>query len=212
MKKFEEFEKAHQDAMRDIKEYSTKSQSEMMAITNYLLKTEDNPYSFLPKGWEGSIATSTDFLSLLNVIHHALFDDGDISFPIVNGEPRIALVSRHTENYLDFILTDNEIKDLKSGKKQYTVKQCKDVLDFIEKHQEYFKNQVKNWFTNDAAREGLDFALEYYQKYSNFDQKWQFDQNIIQKIQSIRKIFRIVKNDGLDLNEEENKSIAPKLK
>ena len=202
MNTLEKFEKTHKDAINYINQCRTTGEPEMIAITNHLLETDANPYSFLPHGWAGALSTSTGFESLLHVIHHALFDDGEISFPIVNGEPRIAFVWKNEDDYADFILTETEQNMRKNHEAEYTITHCKDVIDFIEKHQKHHDKNVKQWFIQDSARQGVAFATEHYSNYAKFDSDWEFDKDVIKEIQSIRKIFGIVKNDGFDFIEE----------
>lgn len=49
----------------------------------------------LPDGWNTSLQSSSDLVGLLSNIHHALVDDGDICFPVYNGQPYIAFACQH---------------------------------------------------------------------------------------------------------------------
>jgi hypothetical protein len=182
-------EQRHREAIASIELYRNSDEPEMRAITEYLLATDANSYSFLPHAWAGAMETSTGFDSLLGTIHHALLDDGDISFPVVNGEPRIAFVWRNEKNYADHILSEQE-KFLRSHwGSEYTVEQCKDVMDWIAQHKEYHLKDIRRCYIQDAARQGWEFAAEHYSRYANFDPKWQFDTAVISAVEKIRKTF-----------------------
>ena len=57
-------------------DYEQEFQMLALAITN----TDKNPWSFMPKGWEGVRDDAQQYESFLTMVHHALCDDGDISF------------------------------------------------------------------------------------------------------------------------------------
>lgn len=150
----------HNQALRGIDRcLSNTDEPEMQAITQYLLETEENPYCFLPEEWAGAMETTTGFYSLLSNIHHALYDDGAIIFPITYSGPQIVFSEKYSfdENPLDH--------------KDKRVKYCKDVYDFIDKHKAYFRAQVRIWFLSDQNL-GLEKAIEHYSKYSCFDKEW----------------------------------------
>lgn len=182
-------EQRHQEALASIESYRNSDYPDMRAITEYLLETDANPYGFLPHHWAGAMETSTGFNSLLNMIHHALYDDGDISFYKINGEPRIAFVWRHEENYADYVLSEQE-KDMRTRwGSEYTVEQCKDVMDWIAQHKEYHRKDIRCWYIQDAARQGWEFATERYSRYANFDPDWEFDDAVVAEVEKIRTVF-----------------------
>ena len=185
--RIEVMERNHRDALASIENFRKSSEPEMQAITEYLLETEANTYGFLPHKWAGHVETSTGFAILLSMIHHALYDDGDISFPVVNGEPRIAFVWRNEENYADHVLSEQE-KDLRERwNSEYNVEQCKDVMEFIDMHKEYHRDDIQRCFIQDAARQGWEFAVEHYSRYAKFDPDWEFDKEVVAKVEQIQK-------------------------
>ena len=182
-------EQRHQEALASIEQYRNSKEPEMRAITEHLLATDANPYSFLPHAWAGAMETSTGFAGLLSTIHHALVDDGDISFPMVNDQPRIAFVWQHEENYADYILSDQE-KDMRvRWGSEYKIEQCKDVMDWIACHREYHRKDIRRCYIQDAARQGWEFAAEHYSRYANFDPEWEFDEAVVAEVEKIRKAF-----------------------
>lgn len=182
-------EQRHQEALASIEQFRTHKEPEMRAITEYLLETDANPYSFLPNGWGNALDTSTSFDSFLSIIHHALYDDGDISFPIVNGTPRMAFIWRHEDNYSNYVLSDTE-KDLQKRRgTEYKIEQCQNVMDWIALHREYHRADIRCCYIHDAARQGWEFATEHYSRYAKFDPDWEFDDTVIKEVDEIRKVF-----------------------
>lgn len=189
MLRLKNIEENHQNAMKEIQDFLNDECEEMKAITKLLLETDVNQYGFLPNKWANGFETSSGFASLLRMIHHALVDDGDISFPVVNGEPRIRFVSRWEDNYEQYALNETEKHFKRERGNTYTVEQCKDVFDFIEKFEEYHSNQVLLWFINDSSRFGIDFAVKHYSKYAKFNPDWEFDDKILEEIENVSQRY-----------------------
>ena len=190
MNRLEALEQNHLEHMEKIKEYLSSSTPETMAIAKFLLKTEANPYGFLPEHWAGCTESSSGMTSLLHHIHHALHDDGEISFPIVNGEPKIVFAWANTENYDNLALnsTQQHFRDTRGV--TYDIEQCQDVFDFIAKCTEYHRTDILRCFITDAAMRGITFAVNHYgNNYAAFDPDWEFDAEIMTKIMKRRVIF-----------------------
>ena len=184
MSRFQKFENAYNDAIAAIVHHMSSNNDDMRTITNWLINTDHNPYSFLQEGWAGSMSTAEGFASLLHTIHHALVDDGDISFPVVNGEPRIAFVWRYEPDVRKYILTEQEhlldkesrirtIRKLKDDESLYDISWLNNVSEFIEHRDRFFIEQLKGWYANDAETHGVSFATESYKKYKQFDPLWE---------------------------------------
>jgi len=189
MLRLKNIEQNHQNTMKEIQDFLNDECEEMRAITNLLLETDVNQYGFLPENFANVFETSSGFASLLHVIHHALVDDGDISFPVVNGEPRIRFVSRWEDNYEQYALNETEKHFKRERGKVYNIKQCKDVFDFIEKFNAYDYNETRRCFISDAARRNIDFAVEHYSRYVSFDPNWEFDEQILKEIENLRQTY-----------------------
>lgn len=171
----------------------------LQAITKLFMETDVNPYGFLPGHFADGFDTAGGMSSLLGMIHHALYDDGDISFPIVNGEPRIAFL-HHTEDcYEDLILNETEKHFKKNYGHEYELKRCSDVFDFIQKFEEYHSKEVRNWFITEASRRSIEFAVEHFSNYARFDPDWEFDEQIIAEIQQNRQ--KLIANGMLKVQE-----------
>lgn len=190
MNRLEVFEQNHLEHMEKIKKYLTSSEPEMMAFTKFLLETPANPYAILPEHWAGCTESSSGMRSLLNHIHHALFDDGEISFPIVNGEPKIVFVWSNEDNYADYVLNETQKHFRDTRGVTYDITQCQDVFDFIAKCTEYHRTDILRCFITDAAMRGITFAVNHYgSNYAAFDPEWEFDDEIMAKIMKRRAVF-----------------------
>ena len=106
MKGFDRVEKAHKEAIEYIR-FMLKD-PELGDFINWMMNTEENPYSYLPEGWASATYTSTGFSSLVHVINHAWYDDGDISFVTVKGQPRIAFAHPTDEWFEKECLSSSE--------------------------------------------------------------------------------------------------------
>lgn len=175
MNTFDKFQKNYDDAIKSIKKFlePTEYDPSMHELVKWMMETDANPYSYLPHGWAGSLESAQSFASLLNMIHHALYDDGDITFVTVNDEPRIVFVWRHDDNFKNYVLSDTE-KDIvkRYGEDSYDIK----VLDikpseFGPLYDIYHKNWLKECFISDARR-GVNWAAEHYRQYKLWDESW----------------------------------------
>lgn len=165
------------------------SEPEMQAITRLLLETDANPYSYLPNLWAGHLDSATDLESLLHMIHHALYDDGEISYPVVNGEPRIRFQWPDDDKDIKFTLCSVELDYYQRYQKKFRVEFCKDIFDFVNRHKEYHRTDIRSCYIHDAARHGFDFANQVYSKYAVFDPEWEFDDEVVDQVKKISKIF-----------------------
>ena len=93
---YEKFDKAHSKAKENISAMlDRRDASDVAVLGRWLLETEANPYGFLPERWAGSVETATGLVGLLNHLDHAMVDDGDVCFPVVDGCPKIAFLSEY---------------------------------------------------------------------------------------------------------------------
>lgn len=190
MLRLKTIEQNHQDSLKTIKSFLDDESPEMRAITKLLCETDVNPYSFLPHEFANGFNTSSGFESLLHMIHHALVDDGEISFPVVNGEPRIIFVSAYEHNYEDYALNETEKYFKQKRGNTYNIEVCASVFDFIELFEDYNSVEVRRWFIADASRRGIDFAVEHYSCYARFNPAWEFDDTILAEIARKRNELR----------------------
>lgn len=173
--KFEAFQKNYDEAVETIKRFlePSKYEPQMNGLVKWMMETDANPYSYLPHGWAGATGSAEGFAGLLHTIHHALYDDGDITFVTVNEEPRIVFVWRHEDNFRNYVLSEQE-KDLeKRWSSEYRI----EVLDikpdeFGPLYDAYYVKEIKHWFMDDAEVHGVEYVVKHYQKYKLFDPAW----------------------------------------
>lgn len=172
---FEKFDKAHEEAKDGIKKYlaSTKEyDQETVHLLKWLLNTSHNPYSiFVDECWAGALGTASGFHSLCNMIHHALVDDGEISFvQVENSDPQIAFVWKHEDNIEKYVCNEWQ---LKRGVDKKDIKFFKDAYEFTQAHDEYKVQWLKKCFMCDAESHSLEIAVMNYQNtYPYFDTAW----------------------------------------
>jgi len=173
--KFAAFKKNYDQAIESIKRFLEpgKHEPQINGLVKWMMETDANPYSYLPENWAGCTKSAESFASLLHVIHHAVYDDGDISFVTVNGEPRIVFAWHHEDNFRNYVLSEQE-KDLE---KRWSSKYAIEVLEiepdeFGPLYDAYYAKQIKRWFMNDAESNTVEYAIEHYQKYKLFDIAW----------------------------------------
>jgi hypothetical protein len=165
--RFDIFETRYNDAISYIKKLQT--DDVMSSITNWLLDTEINPYSFLPEFYANLAYTAEGFERLLHRIRHALVDDGDISFPVINNNPYILFVDRYEATInsfadLSLYLEDNyDIND---------VVWLNSIEEFMVAADEYHRKTIKRCFKSDLRRFGIDEVVSHYKNYKVFDESW----------------------------------------
>lgn len=175
MKKIEEFNRMHEEALQTIKDMLEPRQydPDSSSLFKWMLETDANPYSYLPERWAVGMSTAAECASLFRYIDYAVYDDGDITFVKVNGEPRITFVWRHEDNFRDLVLSSQE-KDLEA---RHHFKYEVEILDikpaeFGPLYDAYQRESVKRYFIADARAEGVDWAAEHYRKYNCWEESW----------------------------------------
>lgn len=167
MKKFETFKKNYDEAVETINTFLEGPES-MTELTKWLMTTDANPYSYLNDAWAGMTQSAEGMASLLYCIHHAVVDDGDITFVKVNDEPRIVFAHKFDDNFRDVVLSRQE-KEFKKIEIEVLDIQPN---DFGKVYDEYQKTRVKVWFLYDARCRGVELARQYYENYNCWDESW----------------------------------------
>ncbi len=172
MNRFEQFKQSYVDAIEHIEyEKNNKERPDMAVITQWLLETDVNPYSFLANG--DVLSSAEGFSSLLHKISHALYDDGDISFVTVDDEPRIVFMDyEETEQERVSVLRQIEIENEKNGLCRYEICKLKSVKEFIEAFEHFNIKYEKLVFENDIWSDGLAAAIEKHQNNKYFNKDW----------------------------------------
>lgn len=120
MKRFDEFKKKYDEAIRLINRMAEEPSS-IKELVNWLINTEHNPYSFLPENYAAGFCSAEGFASLLYMIHYAVEDDGDICFLMINGTPSIRFIDRYSDNLEEKVLSKQELA-LKKKSEQFTAR------------------------------------------------------------------------------------------
>jgi len=166
--RFVMFETKYNNAISYIKKQQT--DDVMSSITNWLLDTEINPYSFLPNSYAELAYTAEGFESLLHQIRHALFDDGDISFPVINNNPYILFVDRYEATINSFADLSLYVEDIYED--IYDIVWLNSIEEFMFAADENHRKTIKKCFNSDLRRFGIDNAVSHYKNYKVFDESW----------------------------------------
>ena len=170
MNKFAKFEQTHQSAMQMIQKYRDIKEDSydfgMVCLVEWMLKTDINPYQYIDARYAGLTDTSTGFLSLLSTIHHALYDDGEIEFVSISGQPKMVFVNRYDDNFYSVMgrpVTDPiNVLDI-------------EPKEFIRLCEQYHKNHIQRCYILDAARNGVSFADSHYSSYDCWEESWRYE-------------------------------------
>lgn len=182
MNKLAKFEQAHQSAMRIIQSYRDIEEGSydygMVCLVEWMLKTNINPYQYIDRRYADLTNTSTGFLSLLNIIHHALYDDGEIEFVSIDGQPKMVFANRYDDDFYSVILSDNEKERFEETGRPIT--DFVGVLDiepkeFIDLCEQYHKSHIQKCYIMDAARNGVRFADTHYSSYDCWEEDWKYE-------------------------------------
>lgn len=182
--KFDQFNDFHQNAMDFIRSALTDDGkwSDVRGIVKWMLATDANPYSYLKEPWSIKTCNAEGFASLIHHIRHALYDDGACTIVTVNKEPRI-LFHYGSPNLKELALSDTE-KNMEEHMKplreefgmegeQYEIKVLDiNLNDFGQHYDAYYETKIKEWFTWDAERHGVEFATKHYSEYQLFKPEW----------------------------------------
>jgi hypothetical protein len=176
MNKFKTFKKVYEEAVESIHRFID-DPSDMNELAAWLMTTDASPYSYLQEGYAGMMSTAEGCAGLLTTIHHAVYDDGDITFVKVDSAPRIVFAHSHDDNFRELVLSvqEQEIeKRLVFGRtRQYKL----EILnikpnDFPEIYNTYQIKDLQRCFSYDAGRNGINFALDVYRKHACFREDW----------------------------------------
>lgn len=188
MSRINAFNKTHQDAIDFIEECKNSEFEELRLLTNFLLETDSNPYALF--GDDGNcMGTAETFAGVLRLFGHALYDDGELCFPVVNGEPRIRFVSKQDaiNNPRMFVLTEQErqmdapgtsyrqFSGIPDNQSIFEVSVITDVKEFIATLEASQAADLQRCFMDDAEDYGLNVALAHHQHKRLFNRGWVLD-------------------------------------
>lgn len=167
---------------------------QLSKLYNWLLTTDTNPYSFLPEGWANSLVTASGTSALFSMIHHAVIDDGEISFVKLNDEPMMLFIDVRNMSQQDlykFLLTEQE----KSSGFEFDIEILKiEPNDFGDHVDFYQRKWMQKCFIQDAAQHGIEFTKDAYSKYKLFSEDW--EHNLKDKIDKRKKFYDVLRRGG----------------
>ena len=189
---FARFEKTYNEALITINRFlNDGTTGDLRKLTAWLMDTDANPYSFLPHEWAGSLGSAESFAGLLYFIHHAIYDDGDICFVTVNGEPRIVFAHPEDKDFRERVLSEQE-QDI-ATRPQYCAKYDIQVLDinandFGDVYDAWHANWIRECFISDAEQfDNVNYAADHYRKYACWQESWIID--CVQEIEARRQLY-----------------------
>lgn len=187
LRQLEAFAKNYEDAMAEIQSYLHSNDETKRLLTRLVevfLDTDANPYSFCPKEYAESFYSAQRFSALINALDHAMYDDGDVTFFLINGEPRFGFFNQYDANdEVCLNSTEKHFKKTYNNDYRYEVVSCE---DWIREFLLYHCKEVRRFFIDDAARFGIDFAVKHNSTYAKFDPAWEDDPAILAKIDALR--------------------------
>ncbi len=190
MNRFKLFKSNYNDAIKDIKLMLMDDDPATQHILNWLIETEHNTYGiFCDAHWAHAMTTAEGFSSLAHNIHHALVDDGDICFPVINRCPKIAFVSQHDTDVMKYLLRDYEKRS--HILPEPTVTFLKDVFEFTKAHDEFEVADLKRCFLSDAVRFDVSFAMDHYGNKKGFNRDW------IDEVESAKEKYKRIFGKGV---------------
>lgn len=87
-------------------------------LVTWITNTDISHYDFMPKGWENCITDAKDFDSFLHIVHHAMVDDGDMTFVNVKEHGSFIVFAHENDDYFN-ILVEKHLENVDSAIKNY---------------------------------------------------------------------------------------------
>ena len=176
-KKFAEFEKSYNDAVESIKRYQ--ADEDVGVLVNWMLNSDENPYSYLDDSHAHLLSTAEGFSFLSSILHHALVDDGDVTFFSVDGQPQILFVHQcDLKDYKEFKRKSYKIIEVDGRPKldyewvDSDIVIFKDYHEWIDAIEIYATNDLKRCYLSDKECHGEEFATKHYSQYKRFNPEW----------------------------------------
>jgi hypothetical protein len=145
--------KSFDASMVAIEGYRNHSNHGMRRIACWLTETSANPYDYLDRSYAGYFSSADSFASLLQLIHHALLDDGAICFVVVNGRPMIAFEDKFEIENVDLRSSiELMVADRRGVKRQYELLDGVDA--FIERRDQYERLRLESLRLRQAVADG----------------------------------------------------------
>lgn len=174
--RYEEYNQSHEEAIARIEEMTT--DEKFGPFATWLVETTHSSWGFYPAGWQNSTATASGMANLLGTIHHALYDDGDISFFVCpNMTPRFGFFNRNDWTDIDPVDAMGNSDYTTLVKKGISLGDDITFLDgpaeFIAAIEKYKLEWAERAFVRAISRNGFDFTYQYMDElYKPLAQQW----------------------------------------
>jgi len=167
MNRLKRFQRAYEESVAHINEASSRN-DEYGEFVKWMLETESDPYIWLPRSYAVMMEDATRFSTLIGLIHHAFYDDGDIEMVKIDTMPRIFFDWRHEDGFRERCLSDTLCRDdVDLVVLDVSLKEFSELVD------SYYLDKTKKAFVQDAARYGIEFAKKHYSSnYVFYDDSW----------------------------------------
>lgn len=166
-KKINEYRKNFEGAIAEI-ELAMNTANSIQSLVRWLMGSEVSPYSYLPRSRAGLTNTAEGMLDLINEIHHAVYDDGDITFVLFNDRPVIIFAYQHEADFTDKVV--KAFSHTSDRCKSYTVEVLGDsIQEFVDRLQDYHEKEMRRHFITTTSMYGVEFAKNLYSEYSGYD-------------------------------------------
>ena len=140
-KKIDEYRKNFEEAIAEI-ELAMNTDNSIQPLVRWLMCSEASPYSYLQRSRAGLTNTAEGMLDLINEIHHAVYDDGDITFVLFNGCPVIIFACQHEADFTDKVV--KAFSHASDRHKSYTVEVVEDsISEFVDRLRDYFEKEMR---------------------------------------------------------------------
>jgi hypothetical protein len=169
------FIKSFEEAIETIDMFAN-TPSDFNELVKWMLETDANPYSYLGEVYGKCFDSAEAFAGMLQTLHHAVVDDGDVCFITVNGQPRIVFAFFGDEGFENYALSSTEKRMKEQGilgkPVEYKIEWL-EILpnEFPNLYIEWWKKDLKRCFMWDAKR-NIEWAKDIYKSYSVFDESW----------------------------------------
>lgn len=152
--RWEVFQNSYDQSIESIKHYLENTETnewelECKHLIKWLFETEHNPYGIFHQhsqcgGWLGH---AEGFEGICSTIHHAICDDGDICYPVINDAPSIVFGWKHDEKLIEILLKEDEhrvriFKEIGIYKPP-TLTFLKNAYEFTKAYDKYEEYQAK---------------------------------------------------------------------
>lgn len=163
-KKIDEYRKNFEEAIAEI-ELAMNTDNSIQPLVRWLMCSEASPYSYLPRSRAGLTNIAEGMLDLINEIHHAVYDDGDITLILFNGRPVIIFACQHEAEFADKVVKAfSHESDMRNFN---TVEVLGDsIQEFVDRLRDYFEKEMRRHFITTTSIYGVEFAKEHYSGYS----------------------------------------------